>query len=246
MLESWQTFQLEFGRYLRDPAQETLPEGVIPRRAKVYEELLFNNVCGFLNNCFPVCQKMISQQTWSELSRAFYRDWRCHSPRFNDIPKEFLEFLASDKSPDLPYPWFWQLAHYEWVELAVDTFDESGRADQNFPQDSIFVNPSLHNLVYDWPVHKISPDVIPDQQQPCFLLVYRDPQDKVCFTEINAPTSALIHLFQAGETQAKQALARLAEQLQTDFTDSFWNFGLQMIQQLIEQGVLIQHENKEA
>lgn len=242
MLESWQNFQLAFGRYLRDPAQETLPEGVVPRRAKVYEDLLFNNVCGFLNSCFPVCQKLITEDQWLDLSRAFYRDWRCHSPRFNDIPKEFLDFLASDTAPELPYPWFWQLAHYEWVELAVDTFDETGRTDQDAPPGSIRVNPSLHNLVYDWPVHKISPEAIPDEPQPCFLLVYRDQHDKVSFTEINGPTSALIHLFQAGETDAKQALASLAEQLQTDFGEAFLNFGLQMIQQLIEQGVFFLHD----
>jgi hypothetical protein len=241
MFESWQQFQLEFGRYLRDPAQEILPEGVLPRRAKVYEELLFNNVCGFLNSCFPVCQKLISADQWLNLSRAFYRDWRCHSPRFNDIPKEFLEFLASEQAPDSPYPWFWQLAHYEWVELVVDTFDETGLAEKNLTAGQISANPSLHNLVYDWPVHQISPDSLPQQMQQTFLLVYRDREDEVCFTEVNAATSALIHLIQAGESDPEAVLQTLAGQLQVGFTEAFLSFGRQMIQQLSEQGVLIQH-----
>ena len=242
MRESWQEFQFEFARYLRDPAQRSLPEGVIPRRAKVYEDLLFNNVCGFLNSCFPVCQKLISERSWLDLSRAFYRDWRCHSPRFNDIPKEFLEFLASEQAPELAYPWFWQLAHYEWVELAVDTFDESAIANEEHSNlEGISVNPSLHNLIYAWPVHQISPDAIPEQAQQTFLLVYRNHDDHVCFTEINAATSALIHLFQAGESQAEIVLENLAGQLQVDVSDAFVNFGRQMIDQLIQQGVLNRH-----
>jgi hypothetical protein len=239
MLESWQVFQLEFGRYLRDPAQGRLPEGVIARRAKIYEDLLFNNVCGFLNSCFPVCQKLITPEQWQHLSRSFYRDWRCHSPRFNDIPKEFLEFLASEQAPGLPYPWFWQLAHYEWVELAVDTFDETGLAEQELTAGQVSINPSLHNLVYDWPVHQISPDSLPQQMQQTFLLVYRDQEDEVCFTEVNAATSALIHHFQSGETDPARVLEALASQLNVDVSETFLSFGKDMIRQLIEQNVLV-------
>jgi len=242
MHKSWQKFQLDFGRYLRDPAQQALPEGVLPRRAKVYEDLLFNNICGFLNSCFPVCQKLINEQAWQDLSRAFYRDWRCHSPRFNDIPKEFLDFLASEKSPELAYPWFWQLAHYEWIELAVDTFDESGVAKQApASRESLSVNPSLHNLIYDWPVHRISPDFLPEQTIQTFLIVYRNARHEVCFTEINAATSALIHLFQLGQQEPEPGLGKLAEHLHLPASDSFMNFGKQMIEDLIQQGVLIQH-----
>lgn len=242
MLEHWQEFQLEFGRYLRDPAGKTLPEGVIPRRAKVYEDLLFNNICGFLSSCFPVCQQLISKQAWLDLSRAFYRDWRCHSPRFNDIPKEFLDFLASEKSPELPYLWFWQLAHYEWIELAVDTFDESAIAEQGFSNEGyLSVNPSLYNLIYDWPVHQISPDFIPEQEKQTFLIVYRNTQHSVCFTEINAATSALIHLFQAGEQEPVPVLEQLAEHLHMPGSDSIMNFGKQMIEELAQQGVLIKY-----
>ena len=241
MLESWQNFQLEFGRYLRDPEQEALPEGVTPRRAKVYEDLLFNNVCGFLNSCFPVSQTLIPESQWLNLSRAFFRDWRCHSPRFNDIPKEFLDFLASEQAPDLPYPFFWQLAHYEWVELAVDTFDETGLTEQELAPGHIRANPSLHNLVYDWPVHQIAPDRLPKQTQQTFLLVYRDTEDEVNFTEVNLATSALIHLFQAGASDPDAVLQTLSKQLQVEISEAFLSFGRQMIQQLLEQGVLIQY-----
>ena len=240
MLESWQHFQADLGQYLRDPEQESLPHGVPPRRAKVYEDLLFNNVCGFLNTCFPVCKTLLEKSEWLQLSRSFFRDWRCHSPRFNDIPKEFLDYLVSDVSPELKYSWFIQLAHYEWVELAVDTFDESG-LEPTLPNQKtgISVNPSLHNLIYDWPVHQISPDYRPTETQQTFLLVYRTLENEVSFTEINAATSALVNLFEQGHTNSEEVLSTLASQMNMPFNKEFSAFGLDMISQLTNQGILI-------
>jgi hypothetical protein len=240
MRESWQDFQADFGRYLRDPEQQILPEGVVPRRAKVYEELLFNNVCGFLNSCFPICKTIINKDEWASLARDFFRDWRCHSPRFNDIPKEFLDYLSSDISPELRYPWLLQLAHYEWVELAVDTFDETGVELNSSPDEgSIWVNPTLHNLIYDWPVHQISSEYLQTEQKPTYLLVYRNSENEVAFTNVNAATSALINLFEQAYTKSDEVLSELASQMNVPFNDAFNAFGLDMINQLISQGILI-------
>lgn len=236
MLKPWQNFQADFGAYLRDPEQETLPQGVAPRRAKVYEDLLFNNIRGFINTCFPICKTLLPKDEWEALARSFFRDWRCHSPRFNDIPKEFLDYLASDISPELKRPWLLQLAHYEWVELAVDTFDESGLSIENTAE--VRVNPSLQNLIYDWPVHQISPDYMPTDMQQTFLLVYRNEEHEVKFTEINAATSALINLFEQGYTQSDEVLSKLAAQMNVPINDTFKRFGLDMINQLLEQGIL--------
>jgi hypothetical protein len=239
MRESWQDFQADFGAYLRDPEQETLPEGIAPRRAKVYEDLLFNNICGFINSCFPICKSLLSQDDWTKMIRDFFRDWRCHSPCFNDIPKAFLDYLASDLVVELKYPWFLQLAHYEWVELVVDTFDETELDSPELKGSSdIGVNPSLQNLIYDWPVHQIAPDNMPTEPKQTFLLVYRANDNVVCFTEINAATSALITLFEQGLTKSDDVLLELTSQLNVPLNDTFNAFGLDMIDQLIDQGVL--------
>lgn len=245
MRESWQKFQADFGRYLRDPEHETLPEQVLPRRAKAYESLLFNNICGFLTTCFPVCKTILGEDEWHYLARSFFRDWRCHSPRFNDIPKEFLEYLESESAPVLAYPWLLQLAHYEWVELAVDTFDDSGvNFESTEDQTYIYINPSLHNLVYDWPVHQISPEYLPIESKQTCLLVYRTADYDVSFTEVNPATSALITLFEQGQTQRDAVLSALAAQMGVPLNDTFTQFGLDMINQLIQQGILHCSVNK--
>ena len=47
--QDFQDFQRAFGRHVRDPRLFPRPAGVPARRMAVYNELLFNNICGFLD-----------------------------------------------------------------------------------------------------------------------------------------------------------------------------------------------------
>jgi hypothetical protein len=66
---------------------------------KVYNELLYNNLEGFLLACFPVCRKILGKRRWDRLARAFFRDHACHTPYFRQIPEEFLKYLQAAGSP---------------------------------------------------------------------------------------------------------------------------------------------------
>jgi hypothetical protein len=54
---------------------------------QVYNELLFNNLCGFLDTCFPVCPALLGEKRWRRLNRTFYRDSPLHTPWFREIPR---------------------------------------------------------------------------------------------------------------------------------------------------------------
>ncbi|MCP4827546.1 MAG: DUF2063 domain-containing protein, partial [Proteobacteria bacterium] len=41
-------------RYLRDPQNNPPPEDVEQRRLKIYEDLIYNNIEGFISSGFPV------------------------------------------------------------------------------------------------------------------------------------------------------------------------------------------------
>ena len=56
MTSDFQAFQQAFARHLRDPRHAPRPAGVPARRMAVYTELLFNNICSFVDTCFPVCR----------------------------------------------------------------------------------------------------------------------------------------------------------------------------------------------
>ena len=56
------------------------------------------------------------------------------------------------------------------------------------------VSPTAWNLTYQWPVHTIGPECVPDEppEQPTHLVVYRDRVDEVHFLQINAVTQRML------------------------------------------------------
>ena len=79
------------------------------------------SVEGFISGGFPVLRSLYEDDGWHELVRSFIGRHRCHSPYFLEISREFLEYLAQEhrlRACDPPF--IAELAHYEWVELALD------------------------------------------------------------------------------------------------------------------------------
>ena len=114
--------------HIRDPDRVAPPEGVEARRLKIYRELFFNNVDSLLAGNFPVLRRIHGDDGWRALVRAFYRDHDCHTPLFTELAREFLRYLderaAGEAGHDDP-PWLRELAHYEWVELALQISEAS-------------------------------------------------------------------------------------------------------------------------
>jgi len=209
-LPAFQEFQMAFGRRCRDPRRAPRPTGVPARRMAVYEELLFNNITGFLDTCFPVCHRLLGDARWRSLSRSFYRDWRSPTPWFREIPREFVRFLRATRQR-LP-AWFGDLAHYEWVELAVDTSDakpEPCDPAGDLMAERPLLNPSLMNLAYDWPVHRIGDNYRPRKAKPTQLLVFRDAADVVRFAEINPATARLLDMIAGRQCTGSEACDRI-------------------------------------
>ena len=114
MENAFQDFQRAFARHLRDPQRVARPDGVPARRAAVYGELVFNNLCGFLDACFPVGRAVLGDTRWRRLNRAFLRDWPLRTPWFREIPREFVAYLgAPGKRPPLPR-WFAATPWQSW------------------------------------------------------------------------------------------------------------------------------------
>jgi uncharacterized protein len=238
-LPAFQQFQMAFGRRCRDP-RAARPADVPARRMAVYEELLFNNITGFLDACFPVCRKLLGDTRWRRLNRAFFRDWRSHTPIFREIPQEFLRYLDSTRQP-LP-AWFRELAHYEWVELAVDTNSAScppHDPDGDLIHDRPLVNVTLMSLAYDWPVHRIGPDFRPRQPTPTWLLVFRDEADVVRFVETNAATARLLALIVERDCTGAEAVEHLAMELDEKSAMAVRLHGPTILDDLRRQGAIL-------
>jgi hypothetical protein len=243
MQHGFQQFQQALGKHLRDPHHVPRPAGTPERRVAVYRELVFNNLCGFVDACFPVCRSLLGDVRWRRLCRTFMRDWSMHTPWFREIPREFVRYL-NEAEIRQPLPrWLSELAHYEWAELAVDVIDVP-RPDVDPAgdlMDSVVVlNPALMNLVYAWPVHLIGEDFRPRKQMPTHLLVYRDSDDLVRFSEITPVTAHLIDLLLAAEpTTGREALLRLAGELNHPDPQLLVAFGAGLLGDLLQQGIVL-------
>ena len=118
--------QYAFARHIRDPDKNPAPSGTEDRRMAVYRELFFNNLKNLLSQTFPVLKKLHDQDKWNGFIRQFMAQHEAHTPYFLEIPQEFLSFLENEyQLQDDDYPFLLELAHYEWVELALSVSEET-------------------------------------------------------------------------------------------------------------------------
>lgn len=242
--QSLRDSQLEMAQYLRDPESSAAPEGVEARRMQVYLDLVYNNVEGFISGGFPVLRTLYEEAQWEELVRSFLRAHRCRSPYFLEISEEFIAYLMNEHKPRECDPAFMaELAHYEWVELALDVSEEhlpDAPPIQNISEMVLQLAPTAWLLSYQYPVHKLGSRFRPASPgQPTHLVVYRNRDDDVKFIELNTATAALLALARDNDGQTcENVLRQLAEQTGLDHT-TIVDFGLQQLEEFLIQGVLM-------
>ena len=214
--------QYEFAAHIRDPARQPRPADVKERRMAIYRDLFFNNVESLLAGNFPVLRRLLADEHWHGMVRDFFIRHRCETPLFLELSQEFLEYLQSEREaePRDP-PFLLELAHYEWVELALSVSDEDPDPKAADPNGDLLaghplVSPLIWSLTYRFPVHRIAPDFQPQEPgpEPTRLLVYRTRSDDIEFLEINAVTQRLLQLVQENpDWTGYDAAIRIATEL---------------------------------
>ncbi len=246
---SFQKTQTQFASHVRNPDRHPAPAGIEDRRMGIYRDLIYNNIEGFLSSGFPILRKILGDDHWHDLVRDFVSRHQSHTPYFLEISQEFLTYLQEERGQteagECDPPFMLELAHYEWVELALDV------AEETFPDTDVVITDPLEGhpqvsplawcLSYQYPVHKLGPAYQPETppQQPTFLVVYRNRQDQVRFLEANALTTHLLQLLQADSTlSGRAALLQLANEIKHPDPDTLLEFGQTLMQQLLELDIL--------
>jgi hypothetical protein len=245
---SFQQTQYEFTAHLRDPEKNPAPEGIEDRRLGIYRELLYNNVEGFLSGGFPVIRSIYSDDNWHLMVRDFFANHKSHSPYFLEISQEFLTYLQDERTPRPEDPaGLLELAHYEWVELALNVSDETIDMNTIEPNGDLLaahpvLSPVAWPLAYQFPVHQMGPDNLPTQppEQPSYLVVYRNRNDEVKFMEINPVTARLINLLQEDDTlSGLRALQQIAQEMSHPNPEIVIQGGLSALQELQKYGIIL-------
>lgn len=246
MRVDFKTKQQEFSAYLRDPEKHPAPADVKPERMAMYRELFFNNIDNFLAVNFPVLRKLLTDAQWRELGEDFFARHTCKTPYFSEIAEEFLDYLQTERNHPSDPPFMLELAHYEWVEMAVSIAKDDNPVNPPFSGDystaTLQVSPLAWPLAYRFPVPRISPDYQPSEppEQPTFLIVYRNREDEVHFLEITPVTYQLLALIQEKPGQPAAAyLKSVAEQLRHPQPEMIYQGGLKIVQDLAAKNILL-------
>ncbi len=259
-MPEFQKYQHQFVDYLRNPLKnEVLPES-LPQKSSIYAKLLYSKIEGSLDNCFPISCQLLGSALWKQLIQLFIRDHRCKSPLYREIPDEFVDYLMNEQT-QLKLPAFIvELAHYEWMELVLETIKPSYSAAFFAIKNDLLtvipvLNPVLHILHYNYPVQNITASdpywkswdtrLEPYTQESIILAGLRDNDDNIHFIELNAVTARLIELMQQGGSTAEQVLLELAAEMHYGDHKSILPFGSETLQQFEQQHIIIgaHHEN---
>ena len=245
---AFKKYQYELTAHLRDPENNPAPEGVEDRRLGIYRNLLYNNVEGFIASGFPVIRSIYSDKDWHKMIRDFFANHQSKTPYFLEISQEFLHYLQDERKPQPEDPaGLLELAHYEWVELALTVSDETINMDNIDPNGDLLnahpvLSPVAWPLAYQFPVHTMGPDNLPDEapDQATYLVVYRNRNDEVKFLEINPVTARLVHLLNDNATISGQlALEQIVTEMNHPNPDVVIQGGLSAMQELQSYGIIL-------
>lgn len=245
--ESLSELQYAFTRHMRDPDNTPAPEDIEPRRIAIYTDLIYRNIEGFIANSFPVLRKITEDEDWHLMLRDYVNFHVSHTPYFPKMPLEFLNYLENERTVSSSPAFYFELAHYEWVEtsLMLDKrnisfagINEAGSLLDGIPR----LSPLIMPLAYQWPVQKISPDFMPDTlpEQPTYLIVFRDRNFNVGFIELNPVSAKLIEVLEQNKGQTgKEILSAIAEELQHPNPEIVINGGLEIMQNFKTKDILL-------
>lgn len=243
---AFQALQRQFLAHLRNPAQHVLPVGYAKDGAALYVNLLYNKFNESLELCFPVTRALLGETAWQLLVKAFIAQHRCVSPYYRQIPDEFMAYLQMEWVNNTDTPYLLELAHFEWVELAlaiaeaepVATFD-------SVVNDWLECHPVfaqvLQLLHYAYPVQRINENYQPttSPEQATHILGFRDSNDAVQFIELNPATARLVEILQTSDCAVQTAIEQIAAELQHPEPSALFTFGIATLTDLMQQRAIL-------
>jgi hypothetical protein len=144
------------------------------------------------------------------------------------------------------FPFIVELAHYEWVELALSISEEENDVGPDPDGDLLEGIPVKSRLAwsfsYRYPVHRISADYLPQEpgEQPTFLAICRRSNDDMDFMELNPVTARLLDMVATNEVATgHEVLETLAKEIAYPDADAFIQHGRTALEQMRDAEIII-------
>ncbi len=215
-LLDFQKIQQQFTDYIRDPKDSLLFPDIEKERLYTYRDLISGGLIENIGNAYPVLRSLYDENDWACIIHDFLKIHESHTPYFPQMAHEFLDYLENERDDSNDPPWFYELAHYERIEVDVNIDPHDVNWD-NFDTNievldhPIILSPLAKPIAYQYPVHKIGQDFQPQEQpgEQTYLIIYRDKSDKVNFYEMNIITAHLIELSRLNPSYTGKKLLEL-------------------------------------
>ena len=241
MLNDVRQFQFALARHLRDPLAVPAPAGVLPHEATACTQDMVRHVCRVLAPAFPVTQALLGDDIWEHTVRLFLKSAPNHAPWASTTQRAFLDHVCESPEVQRLPAWLQDLAHFEWLQNAVTTtpvqwpaFDAAA----DVMQHPVVLNPTHVEAAYEWPVHSIDTEHMPDDMQRVSVSVLRDLGDELHVYESSEFRGQLLDLLREGQT-GKQAFEVLARWLSHPEPDAFVQEGQDVMAQLQREGIVL-------
>lgn len=241
--------QYAFAAHIRNPEKHPCPEAIEERRMKIYRELFYNNVEDFIASTYPVLRQIMPDERWHDMIRDYFAHHLSHTPLFPEMPREFLRYLEYERKPQPDDPTFMlELAHYEWVELALSLLDEEVddtkiNVHGDLLEGKPVISPLAWLLSYRFPVHKIGPAFQPGEAADLktHLIVYRDAGFDVRFVEVNPVAARLLQLIASDDNSqsGRMLLQQIAAELNHPQPDIVIQGGMRILDDLKKRAVIL-------
>jgi len=224
--------QARFAELVRFPDLDN-DLGVEDRRLAIYQRLVFNNVFGLVSRAFKRTYNLVGADTFRSWVRQFIQEGVSRTPYFSEISAEFSRWLAHQPvAPKLV-----ELIQYERAIIALDVDAQTPpdyRIELNC-RDTVVLQPASCLLNFQYAVHEVSTsEPIEPEHRPVWLLLFRNPHNKLRFKQLSPAAYALITLLESG-----MSIASACEQLTTHLNtppDKLESFALSLLADLQREG----------
>ncbi|WP_308388684.1 putative DNA-binding domain-containing protein [Acidithiobacillus sp. AMEEHan] len=170
-----------------------LPAGWSPEIFALYREMVRASFAANLEDAFPQTRRHLTSEAWETLLDDFLAHGDCPSPSFHAVPGAFCEFVLGHLEDYLELPQYLPaLLHWEWLTLHLAIIENSAESgESNLAEGWMQLAPSASLQHYPFAVHQNTEVAQAPARRDCYLLIYRDRQDRVFSRELELQEARL-------------------------------------------------------
>lgn len=235
--------QQDLGDYCKFNHNEDI-KGAKKDRLHHYRRLIYNIIDDALENAYPITRKQLNDTQWKQMVDEFVQEHPCQNPQLYLMPGELIEFaIKKDYATQFNIPYFVDMLNFEWIEVIVHSMKneelEPYKEDGDFLNSNVYFTPYFKLISLNYPIHKLKETEIKNQKGAYFLLVYRQPNGTVQYTELNNVTTHIINEMYSNNKTLLEALSPILVNKDEDVRVSLINQSLGFINQLKSLGIVL-------